>query len=194
MKKIFRNVVAAFAAVMLVSAFASCSDSDDGDDKKQETPATPATPEVTLTKTSILSGIQAGDDVWGSGTKTTANADGTYTVVGAGEGQGGWGGNIAAIPVCFGAGDLTGFTHIVLEMDASAFTFNADNDQYPPIELKLANDNDSKTKVINATSLFKNGVAEISISSVDFLAEVTKVQFSLRGKGSVTLKDISKAK
>lgn len=41
MKKIFRNVVAAFAAVMLVSAFASCSDSDDGDDKKQETPATP---------------------------------------------------------------------------------------------------------------------------------------------------------
>lgn len=41
MKKIFRNVVAAFAAVMLVSAFASCSDSDDGDDKKQENPTTP---------------------------------------------------------------------------------------------------------------------------------------------------------
>lgn len=39
MKKIFRNVVAAFAAVMLVSAFASCSDSDDGDDKKTEQPA-----------------------------------------------------------------------------------------------------------------------------------------------------------
>lgn len=36
MKKIFRNVVAAFAAVMLVSAFASCSDSDDGDDKKDD--------------------------------------------------------------------------------------------------------------------------------------------------------------
>ena len=190
MKKIIRNLAAVFAAVALVSAFASCKSNDDDDDKQ---PAA-AAPAVTLTKTSILSGIQSGDDVWGSGTKTTANADGTYTVVGAGEGQGGWGGNIAAIPVCFGAGDLTGFTHIVLEMDASAFTFNADNDQYPPIELKLANDNDSKTKVINATSLFKNGVAEISISSVDFLAEVTKVQFSLRGKGSVTLKDISKAK
>ena len=33
MKKIFRNVVAAFAAVMLVSAFASCKSSDDDDDK-----------------------------------------------------------------------------------------------------------------------------------------------------------------
>lgn len=39
MKKIFRNVVAAFAAVMLVSAFASCKSNDDDDDKKTEQPA-----------------------------------------------------------------------------------------------------------------------------------------------------------
>ena len=36
MKKIFRNVVAAFAAVMLVSAFASCKSNDDDDDKKPD--------------------------------------------------------------------------------------------------------------------------------------------------------------
>lgn len=52
MKKIFRNVVAAFAAVMLVSAFASCSDSDDGDDdKKTEQPAgTTVVKTIELTK------------------------------------------------------------------------------------------------------------------------------------------------
>ena len=48
MKKIFRNVVAAFAAVMLVSAFASCSDSDDGDDKKDDGKGT------TIVKTIVL--------------------------------------------------------------------------------------------------------------------------------------------
>lgn len=146
-----------------------------------------------LTKTSIISGIETGDDVWGSGTKTTANANGTYTVVAAGAGEGGWGGNIAAIPVCFTAGDLTGFTHIVLEMDAANFTFGGSAD-YAAIELKVANADDSKTKVINATSLFSNGVAEIPLASCDFLSEATKVQFSLRGTGSVILKGISKAK
>ncbi|MBR0496559.1 MAG: hypothetical protein IJJ71_10345 [Treponema sp.] len=127
-----------------------------------------------LTKTSIISGIEAGDDVWGSGTKTTANANGTYTVVAAGAGEGGWGGNIAAIPVCFTAGDLTGFTHIVLEMDAANFSFG-DSADYAAIELKVANADDSKTKVINATSLFSNGIAEIPLASCDFLSEATKV-------------------
>ena len=146
-----------------------------------------------LTKTSIISGIEAGENVWGSGTNTTLNANGTYTVVAAGAGEGSWGGNIAAIPVQFSAGDLTGFTHIVLEMDAANFTFGGSAD-YAAIELKVANADDSKTKVINATSLFSNGVAEIPLASCDFLSEATKVQFSLRGTGSVILKGISKAK
>ena len=48
MKKVFRNVVAVFAAAMLVSAFASCSDSDDDDEKKTEEPAgTSAEPKLT---------------------------------------------------------------------------------------------------------------------------------------------------
>ncbi len=59
MKKIFRNVVAAFAAVMLVSAFASCSDSDDGDDKKTEQPAGTETSDV-----SVWTGTAALD--WGT--------------------------------------------------------------------------------------------------------------------------------
>ena len=175
------------------------------------TPATPENPATdtnnttpaatTLTKTSILSGIQAGTDVWGSGTNTTANDNGTYNVVADidrsaipdNDPQKKWGGNIAAVPVCFGAGDLTGFTHIVLEADLTTFTIN-DSQEYAGIELKVANDNDSKTKVIRATELFNNGKAEISLSEVDFLAEATKVMFSFRGTGSLTVKDISKAK
>lgn len=160
--------------------------------------STPAA--TTLTKTSILSGIQSGDDVWGSGTKTTQNSNGTYNVIAdidrsaiTDPDQKKWGGNIAAVPVCFGAGDLTGFTHIVLEADLTTFTIN-DSQEYAGIELKVANDNDSKTKVIRATELFNNGKAEISISEVDFLAEATKVMFSFRGTGTLTVKDISKAK
>ena len=168
-------------------------------ENKDNTTAAPATP-AALTKTSILvsstegKGIQTGDDVWGSGSSTTKNENGTYNVVGAGAGAGGWGGNIAAIPVLLTAGDLTGFTHIVFEADLSNFTLNDNNDDYPPIELKVANDDDSKTKTINATTLFANGKAEIPLASINFLNEVSKVQFSIRGSGSFTLNDISKAK
>ena len=158
-------------------------------------PANTNTPAATtLTKTSILSGIQTGDDVWGSGTKTTQNSNGTYNVIAAGAGEGSWGGNIAGVPVCFNADGLTGFTHIILEADLSTFTLNENNDQYPPIELKVANVDDSKTKIINATALFNNGKAEIPLSTVDFLSEATKIQFSFRGTGSLTVSDISKAK
>ncbi len=156
------------------------------------TPENP-TPAVTLAKTSIIGGIETGDNVWGSGTKTTQNSNGTYNVIAAGAGEGSWGGNIAAVPVCFGAGDLTGFTHIVLEADLTTFNLGG-SDEYPGIELKVANADDTKTKVINATNLFNNGKAEISLSTVDFLAEATKIQFSFRGTGSLTVNDISKAK
>ena len=63
MKKIFRNVVAAFAAVMLVSAFASCSDSDDGDDKKTEQPADKPAETPKETAVEVWSGSQKID--WG---------------------------------------------------------------------------------------------------------------------------------
>ena len=55
MKKIFRNVVAVFAAVMLVSAFASCKSNDDDDDKKQENPATPEVTTPAETTATIFS-------------------------------------------------------------------------------------------------------------------------------------------
>lgn len=169
------------------------------------TPATPENPATdtnnttpaanALTKTSILSGIQAGDNVWGSGTKTTQNSNGTYNVIAAGANEGGWGGNIAAVPVCFAAGDLTGFTHIVLEADLSTFNLGG-SDEYPGIELKVAkgeNENEVN-KIINATTLFNNGKAEISLSSVDFLDTAEKIIISFRGTGSLTVNDISKAK
>ncbi len=190
MKKNVKSILTGLVAAALLAGLSSCSngssDNTGNDDIVQS---------ITFEETtSILEGIQDGDNVWGSGTKTTKNSDNTYKVVAAGAGQGGWGGNIAAIPVCFGAGDLTGYTHIIIEADISNFTLNADNDKYPPVELKLANADDSKTKIINATSLFKNQKATIAISSVDFLDDVTKIMFSFRGSGSLILKDISKAK
>ena len=108
--------------------------------------------------------------------------------------EGDWGGNIAAIPVCFGAGDLNEFTHIVLEADLTAFTLNEENPEYPSIELKIANADDSESKTISATTLFSNGKAEIPLTGFDFLDKATKIQFSIRGSGTITLKDISKAK
>ncbi len=194
MKKNVRTILGGLFAVALLAGFVSCSNSTGSDDADAGTGSGKGGVQIVLSKTSILSGIQAGNDVWGSGTTTTQNTDGTYNVVAAGVGQGGWGGNIAAIPVCFGAGDLTGYSHIVLEADLSNFTLNEDNDDYPPIELKLANDNDSKAKIFNATKLFANEKAEIDISSVNFLDEVTKIQFAIRGSGSIILKDISKVK
>ena len=185
MKKNVRTILGGLLAAALLAGFASCSNSTGSDSDVEP---------VELVKTSIIEGIQDGNDVWGSGTSTSRKSNGTYSVIAAGAGQGGWGGNIAAIPVCFGAGDLTGYTHIVLEADLLGFTLNADNDEYPPIELKLANDDDSKTKIINATKLFANEKAEIDITSVNFLDEVSKIQFAIRGSGSIILKDISKAK
>lgn len=78
MKKIFRNVVAAFAAVMLVSAFASCSDSDDGDDKKQENPATPAeVPAGTESETVVFEGST--ELAWGNRAPEVALAGKEFT-------------------------------------------------------------------------------------------------------------------
>ena len=60
MKKIFRNVVAAFAAVMLVSAFASCSDSDDDDDKKTEQTTSSETTATIFSEEVVLTGWSNG--------------------------------------------------------------------------------------------------------------------------------------
>ena len=58
MKKIIRNLAAVFAAVALVSAFASCKSNDDDDDKKTTTPTAPAE-----TAVEVWSGSQKID--WG---------------------------------------------------------------------------------------------------------------------------------
>ena len=189
MKKNVKSILTGFVAAALLAGLSSCSNGSSDNTGKDDIVQTITFEETT----SILEGIQDGDNVWGSGTKTTKNSDNTYKVVAAGAGQGDWGGNIAAIPVCFGAGDLTGYTYIIIEADISSFTLNADNDEYPPIELKLETEN-SQSKIINATSLLKNQKATIAISSVDFLDDVTKIMFSFRGSGSLILKDISKAK
>ena len=150
-----------------------------------------------LELTSIIEGIVSGENVWDSGTKTVKEADGSYTVTAAGEGVGTWGGKIAAIPVQISAGDLVGFSHIVVtEVDISGFTLNEDSEEHPAIELKIANDDDKKVKVINVTKLLKNNKIEIPLADVgeDILKDASKVMLNLRGTGTVKIKDISKAK
>lgn len=78
MKKIFRNVVAAFAAVMLVSAFASCSDSDDGDDKKQENPTTPKNKDGK--EQGSVSSV-SGDEITFPVTAASTNAENTVLLI-----------------------------------------------------------------------------------------------------------------
>ena len=145
-----------------------------------------------LTKTSIIGGLEKGNDVWGSGTKTVDNGDGTYTVT---DGKGWDALGMATMPVCFTAGALNGFTHVVVELDATNFTFRDGSDEYPSFELKVEDDTEAKNaKVINATALFKDGVAVIPLETVTFLDTASKCTVNLRGTGSVTLKGIYRAK
>ena len=145
-----------------------------------------------LTKTSIIGGLEKGNDVWGSGTKTVDNGDGTYTVT---DGKGWDASGMATMPVCFTAGALNGFTHVVVELDATGFEFRDGSDEYPSFELKVEDDTEAKNaKVINATALFKDGVAVIPLETVTFLDTASKCTVNLRGTGSVTLKGIYKAK
>lgn len=149
------------------------------------------------TKTSILSGLDGcvGANVWGSGSDLEKLANGTYKST-ANTAESEWGKNLCVFPVCFGAGDLDTFTHVLLEADISKFELGEGTEEYPAIELKVANDNDSKAKVINVKPLFANGKAEIPLSSVDFLAEATKIMFTFRGTGAgyVIISAVSKAK
>lgn len=171
-------------------------DKGNGDDEINKDKPTP-TPETSLELTSIIGGIQDGEDVWGSGTKTVKEADGSYTVTAAGEGEGGWGGKIAAVPVCFDAGALVGFSHIVAEVDLGEFTLKVENNEYPEIELKITDDDsDEKTKVINATKLYKDKKIEVSLADVndDILKSATKIMFSFRGTGTLKITNIYKAK
>ena len=153
--------------------------------------------EVKLTKTSILDEIQSGENVWGSGTKITRNENGTYTAT---SGTGWDASGMASIPTCFNAGALVGYTHIVVELDTTNFNFRDDSEQWPSYELKVEKPEssegagDSIAKTIGFTKLFKEGVAEIPLSSVDFLDTAKQVCVNLRGTGTVIVKNISKAK
>ena len=164
-------------------------DGGDGDHEEGKEPETPPA-EGKLDLTSIIEGIVSGDDVWGSGTKTVKESDGSYTVTAAGEGEGSWGGNIAAIPVTFEAGDLDGYEYIVVDgVDISKFTLNDDSEQYPAIELKIGDD-----EIINATKNLLDDTILISIAKVDAVKNASQIMLSFRGTGTVKIQDISKAK
>ena len=81
MKKIFRNVVAAFAAVMLVSAFASCSDSDDGDDDKKDDKKTEQQDENKGGKDQDAVAGVSGDEITFPVTVASTNAENTVLLI-----------------------------------------------------------------------------------------------------------------
>ncbi|WP_296320957.1 hypothetical protein [Treponema sp. UBA3813] len=201
MKKLVRNLTGSFVALLLLAGMFSCSNGDDLDTDDPFVEANiinPANkgggaqnPESSgLTKESIISGIQSDDNVWGSGTKITKND--TYTVT---HGTGWDPSGMATIPVCFTKGDLSGYTHIVVELDTKDFIFRDGSDEYPSFELKVEDEN-KNSKVINATNMFnkEKGVAEIPLASVDFLDTASQCTVNLRGTGKVIFKGIYKAK
>ena len=101
------------------------------------------------------------------------------------------------MPVCFGAGDLVGFTHVVVELDVSGFTLRDGDDEYPSFELKVEGaEGSGLAKVINGTPNFdsEKGIAEIPLSSVDFLDKAEKFTLNVRGTGTIVLKNIYTAK
>lgn len=187
MKKIGTKIVTVLAAcaALVLASCAQPSTSGSGSKTEVETGAA-------LTKTSILSGVQTGENVWGSGTNIVASGSEFTVTAGTGWDSSG----SATIPVIVAAGDLVGFTHIVIEIDVSAMALRDDSAEYPQMEVIFKSDDDSKSKTLNVTSMYDATKKEIvvPISSVDFLSKVTKFQIGFRGTGSATLKDVSKAK
>lgn len=187
MKKIGTKIVTVLAACAAL-VLASCAQPSTSGSR----PETEVETGAALTKTSILSSVQTGENVWGSGTSIVASGSEFTVTAGTGWDPSG----SATIPVTIAAGDLVGFTHVVIEIDVSAMTLRDDSAEYPQMEVIFKNDDDSKAKTLNVTSMYDATKKEIvvPISSVDFLSEVTKFQIGFRGTGSATLKDVSKAK
>ena len=144
------------------------------------------------TKDNVIGGLQAGDNVWGSGTKTEDNGDGTYTVT---HGTGWDVKGMASMPVCFGAGELNGYSYIIAEFDLSTFTLREGDDEYPSVELKVEGaEGSGLAKTINGTACHNNGTFTIPLASVDFLNAAEKFTLNLRGTGTLKLKKVEKAK
>ena len=139
------------------------------------------TPTITYSE-SILTSIQKGDNVWGSGTNITGDAA-PYTVT---PGTG-WDANgMASIPLC--CGSLEGFNYIIITIDTAQFNFRADSAEYPSFELKIEDpevkEGDTvthagKSQIFNATSCGNNGVYTVSISGLTFPTEVKQICLNL---------------
>ena len=144
------------------------------------------------TKVDVIGGLEKGDNVWGSGTKTEDNGDGTYTVT---HGTG-WDSNgMASMPVRFGKGDLKGYSYIIAEFDLSTFTLREGDDEYPSVELKVEGaEGSGLAKTINGTTCHNNGTFTIPLASVNFFDDAEKFTLNLRGTGTLKLKKVEKAK
>ncbi len=146
-----------------------------------------------MTKTSIFEKVQASNDVWGSGSKIVLS-NGKATVTCAGADEGGWGGKIGATPLILDAGDLAGYTHIVIEADISGFTENKERGGENLFDLKVEDTDTTNKKEKIIPFNFVDGKAEIPLETVDFLSTANQILFSFRGTGDIVITDISKAK
>lgn len=170
------------------------------------TPAatTPTAPTITYSE-SVLSAIQKGDNIWGSGTNVS-EGDAPYTVTSGT----GWDSNgMASIPFC--TGSLDGFNYILVEIDTTQFSFRDDftdpetGKECPSFELKIEKSavkdettqeviTPGKEKIINGTRTCVEGIYYIPISSCDFISEMNQFCLNLRGTGTLILKNVKKAK
>lgn len=174
---------------------------------------TPATPENTSTNTnnttpaantpnityseSVLASLEKNNKndknedvgIWGSGTHITGDTA-PYTVT---HGTGWDKDGMATIPVY--TGSLEGFNYLLVDIDSSKFTFRDDNEQYPSFEVKVEfTDGNGDAVIINGTKCAVEGIYYIPLTKVSNVSVIKQVTFNLRGTGTLTLKDIKKAK
>ena len=162
-----------------------------------ETP-TPATntPNITYSE-SVLASLEKNNKndknedvgIWGSGTHITGDTA-PYTVT---HGTGWDKDGMATMPVY--TGSLEGFNYLLVDIDSSKFTFRDDSEQYPSFEVKVEfTDGNGDAVIINGTKCAVEGIYYIPLTKVSNVSVIKYVTFNLRGTGTLTLKDIKKAK
>ncbi len=151
-------------------------------------PEVPALPKEYTNEVSVFSALQTGDNVWNSGTKTEEYKDGAYLVT---SGKG-WDPNgMATMPVCTSIGDAD---VLLITLDATHFTVKENSAEYPSYEVKVEDENGG-AYVINATDMFKDGSAVISLAEAKAeVPEATKFTLNIRGEGTIVLAQLSLAK
>ena len=186
MKKNVKKLFGSLLTLALLTGFYSCSNGSSNDLNDIENTQSSVT--ITYSE-SLLSALQTGNDVWGSGTNITGEAA-PYTVTSGT----GWDPNgMATMPFC--TGSLEGFNYILVEIDTSSFTFRDGDAKYPSFEVKVEfPDGQGDYVIIDATKYGKDGLYTIPLTEVSDTSAIQQFTLNLRGNGKIKLQDVKKAK